>query len=1132
MKKAVALLTALALMLGVLPAALAEAESAPALPQVGEVVHGFEVVELRDYPLMDATIVRFTHKQTGAELFYIANDDTNRAFDLTFFTEAIDNTGLPHVFEHATIQGSEKYPGEQMFFNLSYQTYNTFLNASTGQWDTNYPIASLSEAQLLKLAEFYTDACFNPIIMENERIFRTEAWRYRLESADAPLSIEGTVYSEMLGALTLQRQALINLERAAFPGSMAGNVSGGDPEYIPDMTWQALKDYHDKYYHPSNCAAYLYGQFDNYKAFLQLLDGYFSTYERREYVREDAGYTPITAPVVQSLPFPVEAGASTEHASTVLYAFVCPGLKQILADELVLDTMTDLFIANASNLQQRLQEAIPYGSFAAYIEMNGPEDAIMFMANNVDPGDAETFKAIVDEEIARIASDGFPQELVDSVATSLAISARLTRENSAPVDTIIAPMANRYATTGNPWDHQDYQDGLFSVDNWNKQGKYAQAAAKWLVGSQTTALVTTYPEPGAKEEKDAALEKKLADIKAGMTDEEIAALVEATNADAPEDHSPEYVARLKAVTVESLPEEIKSYTVSDTTDDDGNIRRIDVPAEVEGISQALLFLDAAGLPQENIHWFKLYIDLITQLDTTAHAKAELANLFSRYLYGGSIALALLRAGADGYHPYLQIGWIALDEDLAEGYDLVRELVFDTKVDDPERLAEQVQARRAAMKSEISSNPGSTILRRALARNSERFAYNSYAGGVSYYEFLGEVEKLLAEDPDAAVAKLKGIQDYFNNRVGAVTLCAGNETSIALNAELSGKFLDSLGERAVTPARYDFPVPEKREALIIDNGVQFNMVAGNLGTAGLEGFDGRLDALCNLVSDAFLVPQLRDTYGVYTPYSLASEDYIMIYAYRDPNVAETFQVLEGLPEQVANMALDQETLDGYIMNAYSEYAMPEGALTGAVNAGMDVLQGLDPARRLEWMRQLKQVTPETVRADAGLYAKLLENGARITAGAASTINENADLFDAILNPFGAMDATQVELKDAAEGDAHYEAIRFAFEQGFMAPLSEDDFGANEPATQGDLLAALYVLVGGNRDANEALAAFVEYGLVTNDTDLDAPILPEDIWGLLSAVVGEEVPPMIETAQSDVVTRAELAEALMAFVEGLE
>ncbi len=1132
MKRTIALLIALALTLGLLPAALAEAESAPALPQVGEVIHGFEVVELRDYPLMDATIVRFTHRQTGAELFYIANDDTNRAFDLTFFTEPIDNTGLPHVFEHATIQGSEKYPGEQMFFNLNYQTYNTFMNAYTGKWYTTFPLASLSEAQLLKLAEFYTDACFNPIIMENERIFRTEAWRYRLESADAPLTIEGTVYSEMLGANNLQRQAVTNLMRAAFPGSMAGNESGGDPEFIPDMTWQTLKDYHDRYYHPSNCAAYLYGQFDNYRAFLQLLDGYFSAYEKREFTRNDAGYTPITEPVVQSLPFPMEAGASTEHASVIQYAFVCPGLKQNLADELALDTMTDLFLASGSDLQQRLREAIPYGSFFSYIQMDGPEDAIMFAANNVDPADADTFKAIVDEEIAKVAKDGFPQTLVDTVAASLAISARLTRESSDPVDGIITNMLSRYSTTDNCWDFQDYQDGLFKMDEWNRDGVYADVAGRWLKDSRTTALVTTYPEPGAKEEKDAALAEKLAGIKAAMGDEEIAALVEATNAEAPEDHSAEYVARLKAVTVESLPEERKSYEVSDVTDDDGGIRRIDVPAAVEGISNVSLYLDAAGLPQEDIRWLKLYTTLLTQLDTSAHTKAELANLFSRYLYGGSIAVTTPNEGEDGYHPYMAMNWIALDDDLAAGYDLMRELVYDTKVDDPAKLLEQVQAQKASMKSDISANPVSTIMRRALARTSGKYAYISYAGGVPYYEFLGEVEKLLADDPQAVVAKLEGIQAFFNNRCGAVTLCAGNAQSIALNRELADKFLASLDEKAVEPVQYDFPVPEKREALIIDNSVQFSTVGSMLSDLGLQAFDGRLDALTKLVSDAFLVPLLRDQYGVYSPYSVTTDEYFAIYTYRDPNVAETFEVLEGLPEQIANMALDQDTLDGYIMNAYSEYAMPEGALTGAVNAGMDALQGFDPARWLEWMRQLKRVTPETVRADAELYAKLMADGTRVTAGAASTINENAELFDAILNPFGAVDATQVELKDAVEGDEHYDAVRFAFEEGFMAPLSEDDFGANEPATQGDLLAALYVLVGGNRDANEALAAFVEYGLVTDDTDLNAPILPEDIWGLLSAVVGEAVPPMTETAQSDVVTRAELAEALMAFVEGLE
>lgn len=1134
-KRLISMLLALAMLLGTMPAALAESVESvepAALPEIGDVVEGFEVMETRDYPLVDAVIYRFEHQKTGAQLFYIANDDTNRAFDLTFFTEAIDNTGLPHVFEHATIQGSKKYPGEQMFFNLSYQTYNTFLNAMTSQWYTSYPIASLSEAQLLKLAEFYVDGCFYPIIMENEHIFRTEAWRYRLASADDPLTIEGTVYSEMLGATNLVRGATTNLHRAAFPGSMVGNVPGGDPDFIPDMTWESLKDYHDLYYHPSNSAAFLYGRFDDYTAFLKLLDSYYSQYEKREFhFREDAGYTPIAEPVVQSLSFPMEAGSSVEHNSYTYYAFVCPGLRDSLQDELVLDTMTDLFTANASSLQQRLQEAIPYGSFGAYIDMSGPDDAIVFIANSIDPEDVDAFRTIVDEELADVAANGFPQDLVDSVAASMAISALLTRESSDPVNNILTPMIGRYVETGNPWDLMDYQDGLFSINDWNARGLYAQAVSDWLLDSRTTALITTYPEPGAKEAHDAALADRLAEVKANMSDEEIAALMEATNAEAPEDHSDEYVATLKAVTVESLPEEIQRYDVTDGTDEAG-VRHIEALAAVDGVSEPKIYLDAAGIAQEDIHWFMLYTNLMGNLDTTAHTKAELANLSSRYLYQGSITPSLPLEGANGYHPYMRIDWIALDDDLAAGYDLVRELVFDTKVDDPAKLLEQVQSIRSSVKNEINNNPASTLLSRALARTSERYAYKCCLGGVSYYEFLDEVERLLAEDPDAAVQKLKDIQASFNNRSGAVAMCAGNAASIALNRQLSDAFLASLDEREIVPAEYDFPIPEAREALVIESGVQFNLLAGDLAAVGLDGFDGSLTAVNKLVTDTFLVPLLRDQYGVYTPWSESSEDYFLVFAYRDPNIAETFQLYDQLPELIGGMELDQDTLDGYIMNAYSQYAMPQGELSGAISAATDVLEGLEPERTLEYMRQLKQLTPDDVKESARLYAQLSENGARMTAGAASAISANADRFDAILNPFGAVDNTSVELEDVPEGSEHYEAVRFAFENGLMDPLAEDAFGVDEPATHGDLYAAVNVLIGGGKDANEALATLSEYGLANADVDLSAPIAPDDVWILFSGLVGQSVPTLIETADPDAVTRGEFAEMLKAFTEGLE
>ena len=1130
-RRLMALALALCLLASVVSMALAEEPGgAAALPGVGDVVNGFEVIETREDPLLDAVIVRFEHQKTGAELYYIANDDTNRAFNLAFRTEAIDNTGLPHVFEHATIQGSKKYPGEQMFFNLGYQTYNTYLNAETWQWFTNYPIASLSEAQLLKLAEFYTDACFYPIIMESERIFRTEAWRYRMETPEDDLTLEGTVYSEMLGSMTLQQKAEYSLHRAAFPGSMSGNNFGGDPDCIPDMTWQALKDYHDRYYHPSNSVAYLYGQFEDYAAFLRLLDGYYSDFERREFSREDAGYTPIAESVVQSQPFPVEQGSNTEHASTVYYAFLCPGLRDNLEQELILDTMTDLFADSASDFQQRLRETLPYGGFGAYIDMSGPEDIIAFFASNVEPDDAETFKAIVDDEIAKVAQNGFPQALVDGVAASLEISARLTREGSAPVDSIIDPMLTRYIQTGNPWDHLDYQDALFRIGERNEQGLYAQAAADWLMGDVITVLSTTYPEPGAKEAHDAGTAEKLAAIKANMTEAEIQAVVAATNAEAPEDHSSEYVAQLRAVTVASLPEEWQHYEVHDETDADG-IRHIEAPAAVDGISQANILLDAAGLPQEDIHWFNLYTNMIGGLDTAEHTRAELANLWSRYLYGGSIYPSIAREGANGYHPRLRMAWIALDDDLAAGYDLMRELVYDTKVDDPAKLLEQVQALKAGYKSGVTADPANTLYLRALARALPLNAYHNYIMGLDYYDFLGRVEQLLQSDPDAAIRKLEGIKNYFNNRTNAVTLCAGNEASIELNRQLSDAFLASLDAREIAPAEYDFPVPEKREAIIIDRSVQDNLLMGGLDAAGLEAFDGGLATVSKLVADTFLVPLLRDQYGVYTPWNNIYEDYFEIYAFQDPNIAETFAVMEQLPELISTMELDQETLDGYIMNAYSGYAMPQGALSGPLNAALNTLEGLDPDRYLEHMRQLKRVTPDFVREAAALYANLCENGARMTAGAASAINANADQFDAILNPFGAVDRTQVALADVPEGSEHYEAARFAFENGLMGALDGETFGVDEAATRGDVLAALNVFIGGELDAEAALQTFAEYGLVPADANLSEGASFDALNSLIEAIADAKI-PLPEPADPAAMTRGELAEALKALEAALE
>ncbi len=1101
-----------------------------ALPEVGDQVYGFTVKEIHAFPMLGAQIFRFEHDRTGAELFYIVNEDTNRIFDLTFFTETLDNTGVPHVFEHSTLDGSQKYPSKSLFFNLVYQTYNTYMNAQTSKKMTTYPVASLSEEQLLKYADLYIDSCFYPMIMEDESIFREEAWRYRLDDADAPLTIEGTVYSEMLGATTLSRVANINFLRTTFPGSRVGNDHGGDPAVIPEMTWEMLKDYHDTYYHPSNCAAYLYGAFDNYEAFLELLDKAFEPFEKKEFAREDPDYTPLTESVEVELPFAVEESSNTEHASHCYYAILCPGLKDDQDEEMVLNTLTDLMSDSASVMQLKLKEALPYATCGAYIEEDGPVDAIVFYAINIDREDAKTFKETVNATLKEIGENGFPQEQVDGIMTSLSISLLLARETTGSdfVDDLLS-LPSCYAGTGRPWDYPDYVEALGEMDNWNQQGLYAQAVSKWLIGDDKISTLTlTYPQPGQKELNDQALADKLAEIKAAMTPEEIAKIVEESNKEPEQDDASEYVAQLQAVTVDSLPEEITEYVVKDETDEAG-IRHVEAVAGVDGIGQANILLDATGIKQEKLQYFKLFTSLLGELATEKYSYEELESAMSRYFYEFQTNVSLMGTNKE-YHPYLRLRWIALDDDLDEGYELMSEILYKTNFDDAQKVLEQVQAAKASLKSSINGAPYNTLLYRALSVSSPLYRLYCHINFVEYYAFLEEVETKLTEDPQPVLDELKALQTYFNNRSGGVSLYAGNETSIAVNRALADAFFAGLDFSEIVPETYEFEAPAKSEALIVDSSVQYNLLICGMEDLGLEEYDAGLDAVTALVTDKLLMPQLRDQYGAYGVWHAAmTEDGMYIISYRDPNVEETFAVYDSLYDQIKKLSVDQDTLNGYILSSYVNYAMSGGELSGAISAAVTVLSGEDSDRYLTWMHELKTVTPEALTRYAELYKNLAENGVRSTAGSASVINEKADLYESILNPFG-VEAKKIEWTDVPEDSPYYEAIMDLTTDDILRGISETEFGPDETATVGNMLASLYVLCGGTYDEAGAREAFLAANMIAPRLKIEDPASSNTLFFLLKQLTGGLVYP--NAPDQKTMTRAEYAQILWDYLNWLD
>ena len=1064
------------------------------LPEIGDTVHGFTVRQIQVYPDAGARCILFEHEKTGAELIYIANSDLNRVFDLTFFTRAIDNSGLPHVFEHATLNGSEKYPSSDLFFNLMYQTYNTYMNATTGQAYTTYPVASLSEAQLLKYADFYLDSCMHPMIMENESIFREEAWRYRLGSLEEPLSIEGTVYSEMRSAMDISSQAHYDWLGTCFPGATCANNSGGDPAHIPEMTWDGLKAYHDLYYHPSNCTAYLYGKFEDYSAFLRLLDDEFSKYERREFSFEEESYTPLTESVTAEYPYPVEADFSTEGGTVIYYSFLCPGLKEKVMDEMVLNTLTDLLMNDQSPLMKRLKAALPSGYFYTYFEYSGPQDMVVFNGMYLNREDAETFRTIVDEALAEVAEKGFEPVLGDGVIASLSIGSKLSRESSSlGVSLVSGQFVPSYADTHDPFYTVNYSAALTQMNDWNEAGLYQHAIKDWLLKDDViTVLCTTYAEPGLREKLNDAETARLADLKAGMSEEELIQIInrnedpwtvfekqlelsghtmddfrkaysavvpvsgnkallgmldqgesiesvlgsgivppslfrdileemfkadsKTSSADAepllvnsdqalegivsaaaaPVDTAA-MVKELQAVTVRTLPEEVRDYVVHDETDQDG-VRHLTAEAEVDDIGETLIMLDASGLPQEDLHWFALYLPMLGQLDTSEHSQETLSALLTRYTYGWNASYAVpVQYGSKEFRPYLNAGFIALGEDLETAYNLAYEVLFETVFTDTTKLSGLIDRALSSARSGISYGPYYLMINRHLARTEPVYAYTSYLSGLDYFAFLNEVSQMMKDDPDAVISKLQEVQQSLKNRSNAIMVFAGDPDLFDLAAEQTDAFLHKLDNKPITPAVYNFDVPAKREALIIDSTVQYNCIITPFDNMGLNGYTADLDAVKSLLVDAYLIPQLREKYGVYSPMHEFTEYGGYLLSYSDPNITETFDVYEALPDFLESYETDQTALDGYILSSYSYLAGTDGELFGAISAVNRRVCSIPDELRIQRMQQLKSLTPEKLREYASAYRALAENGDLFTIGGSAAIHEHEELYDLILDP---------------------------------------------------------------------------------------------------------------------------------------
>ena len=376
-----------------------------------EELQSYEIKEYKFLKDINSDAYVLTHKKTGARVVLMPNDEENKVFYIGFRTPPKDSTGVAHIVEHTVLCGSDKYPIKDPFVELCKGSLNTFLNAMTYPDKTVYPVASCNDFDFKNLMDVYLDAVFHPNIYKEEKIFRQEGWHYELENADDDLTINGVVYSEMKGAFSdpddiVERQIMNSI----FPDTPYGVESGGDPDVIPDLTYEDFINFHSKYYHPSNSYIFLYGNCDMAERLDYIDKEYLSKYEKIEVTSEIATQKPFEERREAVIEYPLTENED-DRDKTYLNLTYCFSDYSDRELPIVLRAFEYAFSGNpAAPLRKSLLDAGIGDEVYASSDCSIKQNLFGFYAKGANREDKEQFLSIINDELERTVREGFDKK--------------------------------------------------------------------------------------------------------------------------------------------------------------------------------------------------------------------------------------------------------------------------------------------------------------------------------------------------------------------------------------------------------------------------------------------------------------------------------------------------------------------------------------------------------------------------------------------------------------------------------------------------------------------------------------------------------------------------------------------------
>ena len=962
----------------------------------------YEIIKEEELKGIHAKGYLLRHRKTKARVLLIENDDNNKVFNIGFRTPPSDSTGVPHIMEHSVLCGSKNFPAKDPFVELVKGSLNTFLNAMTYPDKTMYPVASCNDKDFQNLMHVYMDAVFYPNIYEHEEIFRQEGWSYKLDSKDDALAYNGVVYNEMKGAFSSPEGVLDRVVlNTLFPDTSYANESGGDPDVIPELTYEQFLDFHRKYYHPSNSYIYLYGDMDMEEKLEWLDKNYLSNFEE-EFVDSAIMYQqPFEKMVEKTIPYSIASEESEEDNTYLSYnKVIATSLdKELYLAFQILDYA--LLSAPGAPLKKALTDAEIGKDIMGSYDNGIYQPIFSIVAKNANEDQKQAFVDVIEEVLSDIVKNG-----IDTKALEAGINYHEFRYREADFGNYpkglmygLQLMDSWLYDEEEPFMHIEALETFEFLKEKIGTGYYEELIQKYLLDNTHGAIVIVKPEKGRTARMDAELDARLQEYKASLSQEEVEHLVRRTEAleeyQSTED-SEEVINRIPVLKREDISREIEPII-----NEEMNIAGIPVifhEIETNGIGYLDVLFDMSSVEEELLPYVGILQSVLGIIDTEHYDYGELFNEINVHTGGIGTSLELYNDVTNirekAFKATFEIKGKALYSKLPVVFDMMGEILTASKLDDTKRIKEILAMLKSRLLMKFQSAGHTTAALRAMSYASPSSKLKDMTNGIDFYKTVAYLEEHFEEEKDRLSETLfmlaKQLFRADNMMFGYTASKEGLKDLEGLTEGLKSR----LFEGEVPESRCVIHCEKKNEGFKTASKVQYVARTGNFIDNGAS-YTGALQILKVILSYDYLWQNIRvkgGAYGCMSNFNRIGDGYFV--SYRDPNLKRTIDIYEGVVDYLKNFTVNERDMTKYIIGTMSNIDQPMTPATKG-DRSMNLYMNKVSAEMIrEERNQILDATQDDIRALYKVAEAVLKAEQLCVVGSEDKIEENKELFGTV------------------------------------------------------------------------------------------------------------------------------------------